>query len=198
MAVNEAGGEQYIISAVMHADERNRNLSEELGRDVFHYHLHVIYIPVGITALYARLSRDDELQGESNSIVNQKDILTKFAKEKGFRNLTYFVDDGISGATFDRPDFNRMISAVESGEVTTLIVKDMSRFGRDYLKVGYYTDILFAEKDVRFIASTTAWTIFATTTILLRYGICSTNSIAGIQARRYAPSCRTRGCPGNT
>ena len=106
----------------------------------------------GITALYARLSRDDELQGESNSIVNQKDILTKYAKEKGFRNLTYFVDDGISGATFDRSDFNRMISAVESGEVTTLIVKDMSRFGRDYLKVGYYTDILFAEKDVRFIA----------------------------------------------
>lgn len=106
----------------------------------------------GITALYARLSRDDELQGESNSIVNQKYIFTKYAKGKGFRNLTYFVDDGISGATFDRPDFNRMISAVESGEVTTLIVKDMSRFGRDYLKVGYYTDILFAKKDVRFIA----------------------------------------------
>ena len=106
----------------------------------------------GITALYARLSRDDEMQGESNSIVNQKDILTKFAKEKGFRNLACFVDDGVSGATFDRPDFNRMIAAVESGEVTTVIVKDMSRFGRDYLKVGYYTDILFVEKDVRFIA----------------------------------------------
>lgn len=105
-----------------------------------------------ITALYCRLSRDDELQGDSNSIINQKAILQKFADDNGFRNTVFFVDDGYSGTNFDRPDWQRLMTLVEDGKVGTIIVKDMSRLGRDYLKVGYYTEILFPESDIRFIA----------------------------------------------
>ena len=105
-----------------------------------------------ITALYCRLSRDDELQGDSNSIVNQKNILSKYAKDNGFENPKFFIDDGVSGTTFEREGFQAMIAEVENGNVSTVIVKDMSRFGRDYLKVGFYTEVMFAEKDVRFIA----------------------------------------------
>lgn len=105
-----------------------------------------------ITALYCRLSRDDELQGDSNSIVNQKAILSKYAKENGFKNPLCFVDDGYSGTNFNRPGWSELIEKVESGEVATIIVKDMSRLGRDYLKVGFYTEVLFVEKGVRFIA----------------------------------------------
>lgn len=105
-----------------------------------------------ITALYCRLSRDDELQGDSNSIVNQKNILSKYAKDNGFENPRFFIDDGVSGTTFEREGFQAMIAEVENGNVSTVIVKDMSRFGRDYLKVGFYTEVMFAEKDVRFIA----------------------------------------------
>ena len=105
-----------------------------------------------ITALYCRLSRDDELSGDSNSIKNQKAILQKYADDNGFRNTSFYIDDGYSGTTFDRPDFNRMISDIERGHVETVIIKDMSRFGRDYLKVGYYTEVIFPEADVRFIA----------------------------------------------
>ena len=105
-----------------------------------------------ITALYCRLSRDDELDGESNSIQNQKNILAKYAKENHFRNLVFFVDDGVSGTTFDRPGFNDMLEQVKAGNVSTVIIKDMSRFGRDYLQVGLYTEVLFPEKNVRFIA----------------------------------------------
>ena len=100
-----------------------------------------------ITALYCRLSRDDELQGDSNSIVNQKAMLQKYADDNGFRNTQFFVDDGFSGTNFDRPDFQRLITEIENGNVATLIVKDMSRFGRDYLKVGYYTEIVFPEAE---------------------------------------------------
>jgi hypothetical protein len=96
-----------------------------------------------ITALYCRLSRDDELSGDSNSIKNQKAILQKYADDNGFRNTSFYIDDGFSGTTFDRPDFNRMISDIEAGHVETVIIKDMSRFGRDYLKVGYYTEVIF-------------------------------------------------------
>ena len=105
-----------------------------------------------ITALYCRLSRDDALQGDSNSIVNQKNILSKYAKENGFKNLQYFVDDGFSGTNFNRPSWNDLIALVEDNKVGTIIVKDMSRLGRDYLKVGFYTEILFVEKNIRFIA----------------------------------------------
>ena len=105
-----------------------------------------------ITALYCRLSRDDELTGDSNSIVNQKTILSKYAKENHFSNPLFFVDDGYSGTNFNRPSWNELLEKIENGEVSTLIVKDMSRLGRDYLKVGFYTEILFVEKGVRFIA----------------------------------------------
>ena len=105
-----------------------------------------------ITAIYCRLSRDDELTGESNSIVNQKAILKKYAQEQGFRNIQFFVDDGYSGANFNRPDWKRMIELVENDKVGVIIAKDMSRIGRNYLEVGLYTEMLFPEHDVRFIA----------------------------------------------
>ena len=105
-----------------------------------------------ITALYCRLSRDDELQGDSNSIIHQKDILKKYADDNGFKNTDFFVDDGFSGTNFNRPDWQRLMEMVNQEKVATLIVKDMSRLGRDYLKVGYYTEILFPEKEIRFIA----------------------------------------------
>lgn len=105
-----------------------------------------------ITALYERLSRDDEQQGESNSIINQKEYLEEYAKRQGFSNIRHFTDDGISGTTFEREGFQKLIAEVEGGNVSTVIVKDMSRLGRNYLKVGFYTDIMFPEKGVRFIA----------------------------------------------
>jgi len=105
-----------------------------------------------INYLYGRLSHEDELNGDSNSIINQRKILTKYAEENGFTPYEFIYDDGYSGADFERPAFSRMIEDVEAGKVGTVIVKDMSRFGRDYLKVGMYTEILFAEKDVRLIA----------------------------------------------
>ena len=110
------------------------------------------YKPGQITALYARLSQEDALDGDSNSIVNQKAVLSKYAADNGFSNPVFFIDDGVSGVTFDRPNFNRMIAEIEAGNVATVIVKDMSRLGRDYLKVGYYTEIFFVERDVRYIA----------------------------------------------
>ena len=108
--------------------------------------------PDNITALYARLSQEDALDGESNSIANQKKILLKYAKDNGFPNPTFFIDDGVSGVTFDRPGWNEMIRLSEAGKVKTVIVKDMSRMGRDYLKVGYYTESFFVERDIRYIA----------------------------------------------
>jgi site-specific DNA recombinase len=105
-----------------------------------------------ITALYCRLSRDDELQGESNSITNQKSILRKYAEENGFRNIEFFVDDGYSGTNFNRPDWQRLSTMIDEGAVGTIIVKDMSRLGRDYLQVGIYTEMVFPNNDIRFIA----------------------------------------------
>lgn len=105
-----------------------------------------------IDALYCRLSRDDELQGDSNSIKNQKAILSKYAQEHGFTNPRFYVDDGYSGTNFNRPDFQQLMDEVNEGKVRTIIVKDMSRLGRDYLKVGFYTEITFPEANVRFIA----------------------------------------------
>ena len=104
-----------------------------------------------MTALYERLSRDDELNGESNSISNQKKLLEQYAKEHGFTNLVHFTDDGISGTRFDRPGFLAMMKEVESGKVGTILIKDMSRMGRDYLKVGQYMELL-RQKNVRLIA----------------------------------------------
>ena len=105
-----------------------------------------------ITALYERLSRDDESAGESNSIVNQKKMLEKYAKEQGFSNLVHYTDNGWPGTNFERPDWKRLLADIEDGKVDCVIVKDMSRIGRNYLQVGFYTEVLFREKGVRFIA----------------------------------------------
>ena len=105
-----------------------------------------------ITALYCRLSRDDDQQGDSNSIVNQKAFLARFARKKGFRNIEYFVDDGYSGANFQRPDWQRMMALVDEGKIGIVVAKDMSRIGRNYLEVGMYTEITFPQNHVRFIA----------------------------------------------
>ena len=105
-----------------------------------------------ITALYCRLSRDDGTDAESNSISNQKSLLSRYAQEHGYTNPQFYVDDGWSGANFNRPNFQRMISDIEEGKVGTVIVKDMSRFGRDYLNVGLYTELRFPEAGIHFIA----------------------------------------------
>ena len=105
-----------------------------------------------ITALYERLSRDDDLAGESNSITNQKKYLEDYAQKNGFKNIRHFTDDGFSGVNFNRPGFQSLIKKVEAGNVETLIVKDMSRLGRNYLQVGFYTEVLFPQKNVRFRA----------------------------------------------
>ena len=107
-----------------------------------------------ITALYERLSKDDELQGESNSISNQKEFLSRYARQNGYINLKHYTDDGYTGRNFNRPAIKALIKDVEDGKIGTVIVKDMSRFGRNYLQVGFYTEILFAKKQVRFIAVT--------------------------------------------
>ena len=105
-----------------------------------------------ITALYCRLSQDDKQEGDSNSIVNQKKILKKYALDRGYSNYLYYIDDGYSGTNFNRPDFQRMIADVEAGKIKRIIVKDMSRLGRDYLQVGMYTEIIFPDHDIHFIA----------------------------------------------
>ena len=105
-----------------------------------------------ITILYCRLSNEDSMDGESNSIQNQRTILSRYAADHGFTNTRILVDDGYTGTNFDRPGVQEGLSLVEQGLVGTWIVKDMSRFGRDYLQVGRYTELVFPSYDVRFIA----------------------------------------------
>ena len=105
-----------------------------------------------ITALYARLSNDDDLKGESNSIIHQKQMLEQYAMLHGLGNCQFYVDDGYSGTNFDRPGFQRMLEDIENNLISTVIVKDLSRFGRNYIDVGFYTDKYFVENNIRFIA----------------------------------------------
>lgn len=105
-----------------------------------------------ITALYCRLSQDDGREGESNSIINQKAILEKYAKQHNMKNIRFFIDDGWSGTNFERPSFMKMKEEIENGNVSTVIVKDLSRFGRDHIMVGYFTEMFLPEANVRFIA----------------------------------------------
>mgnify|MGYP000803886471 CR=1 FL=1 len=105
-----------------------------------------------ITALYCRLSRDDELQGDSNSILNQKAILQKYADDNGFGNTMFFVDDGFSGTSFQRPGFQEMMRYVEDYSVSAVIVKDLSRLGRNYIEVGKLTEEFFPLHDIRLVA----------------------------------------------
>lgn len=106
----------------------------------------------GVTALYCRLSRDDGVEGESNSIGTQKKLLKQYAKEHGLDNTQFYVDDGYTGTNFNRPGFQKMIEDIELGYIAVVIVKDLSRLGRRYDMVGYYTDTYFPDMDVRFIA----------------------------------------------
>ena len=107
---------------------------------------------IKITALYCRLSQDDGRDGESNSISNQKAILSQYAKEHGYLHPEFFVDDGISGTTFDRPDFQRMQRMAENGEIGTIIVKDLSRFGRETIEMGRLTQVVYPSLGITFIA----------------------------------------------
>lgn len=102
--------------------------------------------------LYERLSRDDNLEGESYSIGNQKKLLTEVAKEKGYTNLVHFLDDGISGVTMNRPGFVEMIRQLEQGRAAAVFVKDLSRLGRNYIEVGRLTEEFFPEHDIRLVA----------------------------------------------
>ena len=105
-----------------------------------------------VAFLYERLSRDDELDGESNSIANQKKLLAKVAKEKGYTKTVHFFDDGISGVTMDRPEFNRMMEQLELGKVSAVFVKDLSRLGRNYIEVGRLTEEFFPERNIRLVS----------------------------------------------
>ncbi|MDD6478907.1 MAG: recombinase family protein [Oscillospiraceae bacterium] len=105
-----------------------------------------------VAALYCRLSRDDEIDGESNSISNQKRILQKVSKEYGYDNIKIYVDDGISGGTFDRPGFRQMEQDILDGQIAAVFVKDMSRLGRNYLQCGYYTEHFFPDNNIHFVA----------------------------------------------
>lgn len=113
----------------------------------------VVQVPQSVwTAFYCRLSRDDDNEGDSNSIQHQKQILEKYAKDHNIEHYRFYVDDGYSGTNFNRPSFKNMLTDIEAGHISAVIVKDMSRFGRNYLEVGMYTEIMFPEKDIRFIA----------------------------------------------
>ena len=108
--------------------------------------------PNKITALYERLSRDDDQTGDSNSIVNQKKYLESYCQQKGYTNLVHYTDDGWSGGNFERPAWKRLITDIEAGKVAHVIVKDMSRAGRDYLQTGFYTEVFFRQHGVHFVA----------------------------------------------
>ena len=107
---------------------------------------------LGTAALYCRLSRDDNMDSESNSIQNQKKLLAKVAKEKGYTNLVHFLDDCISGVTMDRPGFVEMIRQLEQGKAAAVFVKDLSRLGRNYIEVGRLTEEFFPDHDIRLVA----------------------------------------------
>ena len=102
--------------------------------------------------IYLRLSRDDNLEGESYSIGNQKKLLTKAAKDMGYTNIVAFVDDGVSGVTMDRPGFNEMMKQLEEGKASAVLVKDLSRLGRNYIEVGRLMDGFFPDHDIRLVA----------------------------------------------
>lgn len=105
-----------------------------------------------ITALYERLSRDDDQIGDSNSIVNQKKYLEGYCAQQGYTNFAHYTDDGFSGGTFERPAWKKLVADIEAGKVARVIVKDMSRIGRDYLQTGFYTEVMFRQHGIHFIA----------------------------------------------
>lgn len=131
--LNKGGGQRYNISRKYSLPDCRKEVTVKQSSKKHN---------ADTAALYCRLSRDDNMDTESNSITNQKKILQKVAKEKGYTETIFFVDDGITGTTLDRPGFQNMIKAIEAGYISAVFVKDLSRLGRDYLKVGYYTETL--------------------------------------------------------
>ena len=107
-----------------------------------------------ITALYCRLSQDDELRGESNSIKHQKEMLLKYAEDNGFPNSQFCIDDGYTGMNFNHPDFKRMLEDVKAGKISAVITKDLSRFGREQIETATYIELVFPLYDVRYISTT--------------------------------------------
>jgi DNA invertase Pin-like site-specific DNA recombinase len=105
-----------------------------------------------ITALYERLSREDDVAGESGSITNQKQKLETYAAQQGYEHIVHYTDDGWSGGNFDRPAWKQLIADIEANRVARVITKDMSRIGRDYLQTGFYTEVMFRQHGVHFIA----------------------------------------------
>lgn len=120
-----------------------------------------------ITALYERLSRDDDNAGDSNSIVNQKKYLESYAQQRGYTNCRHYTDDGWSGGNFERPAWKQLIADIEAGKVAHVIVKDMSRAGRDYLQTGFYTEVFSDSTASTLSPSPTAWTAMTRTVMSL-------------------------------
>ena len=139
-----------------------------------------------ITALYCRLSQEDANEGDSNSIAHQIEILKKYAKDHNITRYKVYKDDGFSGKNFNRPGFQEMLSDIENGLVSTVIVKDISRFGRNYIEVGMYTESAFRSLTCGLSPSMTAWTASVRTTTLPRYETPSTNGMSKTRARRSA------------
>ena len=148
----------------------------------------------GITALYERLSQEDKLEGESNSIANQKKILERYCREHGITAYRHYdEDDGYSGTNFNRPGFQRMLADIKAGKIKRVIVKDMSRFGRDYLQVGFYTDMPFILSRLM-----PELTVRGAKTSLPQSATCSTKCMPAILQRRYALLGNQRENPANT
>ena len=142
--------------------------------------------------LYGRLSQEDDRAGESNSIIHQKFLLEKYAQDSGFENTLFLADDGYSGTNFDRPSWKKIIEMIEAGQVETLIVKDMSRLGREYLQVGYYTEIYFPQKGIRFIAVNDGVDSLVESSSSTLSATGRMNSMPRIPAKRFVPSRRCR------
>ncbi len=145
--------------------------------------------------LYERLSRDDNLEGESYSIGNQKKLLTKVAKEKGYTNLVHFLDDGISGVTMDRPGFVEMIQQLEQGKAAAVFVKDLSRLGRNYIEVGRLTEEFFPEHDIRLVAVSDNIDTAEGENELAPSATCSTSGTRGTSAKSAVSAIRSRAMP---
>lgn len=147
--------------------------------------------------LYERLSRDDNMEGESYSIGNQKKLLTKVAKEKGYTNLVHFIDDGISGVTMDHPGFVDMLRQLEEGRAAAVFVKDLSRLGRNYIEVGRLTEEFFPEYDIRLVAVSDNIDTDEGENELAPTVTCLTNGMLGISARNGASAIKSRAIPEN-
>ena len=142
-----------------------------------------------LTVLYLRLSREDENEGDSNSIVNQKELLLRYAQEHGFTNIKIISDDGYSGVSFDRPGFQELLSLANAGKVGVIITKDLSRLGRNYIEVGKYSEVLFPGLGIDISPSTMDLTRMIWTEMSLRPSkISSTSGTRGIPARRFGQS----------